>query len=145
MLSGLSVRDLLVQLADVQDQLTAVPQSVDRRLLLYQSERAIIRELRNRRAAWQRTVAGQAPRRAADPPRARVAYLRPTGPDNPKERQIMGIGDKAKNAAQDATGKAKEAAGDATDNNDLKAEGKTDQAKASVKKAGENIKDAFND
>ncbi|GAA2226626.1 CsbD family protein [Promicromonospora sukumoe] len=55
----------------------------------------------------------------------------------------MGLDDKLKNAAEDATGKAKEAAGRATDNEELEAEGKSDQAKASMKKAGENIKDVF--
>jgi uncharacterized protein YjbJ (UPF0337 family) len=55
----------------------------------------------------------------------------------------MGLADKAKNAAEDLTGKAKEVIGDVTDNDDLKAEGKADQTKASAKKAGENIKDTF--
>jgi len=51
--------------------------------------------------------------------------------------------DKIKNAAQDLGGKAKEAVGNATDNDKLAAEGKADQAKASVKKTGEDVKDAF--
>ena len=55
----------------------------------------------------------------------------------------MGIADKAKNAAQDAAGKVKEAVGDVTGNEELEAEGKKDQAGASVKKTGENVKDAF--
>jgi uncharacterized protein YjbJ (UPF0337 family) len=55
----------------------------------------------------------------------------------------MGLRDKAKNAAQDAAGKGKEAAGKATDDKELKDEGKTDQGKSSLKKAGENVKDAF--
>lgn len=55
----------------------------------------------------------------------------------------MGIADKAKNAAQDAVGKVKETVGDVTNNDELKAEGKKDQAGASAKKAGENVKDAF--
>ncbi|ORW89330.1 CsbD family protein [Mycolicibacter terrae] len=55
----------------------------------------------------------------------------------------MGLADKAKNAAQDAAGKVKEAAGKTTGNDDLKNEGKVDQGKSSLKKAGENIKDAF--
>ncbi|KRF19337.1 hypothetical protein ASG90_20880 [Nocardioides sp. Soil797] len=57
----------------------------------------------------------------------------------------MSFADKAKNAVQDATGKVKEAAGSATDNDDLEAEGKTDQAEASVKNAGEKAKDALGD
>jgi len=56
----------------------------------------------------------------------------------------MGIGDKAKHAAEDVTGHMKEAAGKMTDNERLEAEGKTDQAKADVKKAGDDVKDAFN-
>ncbi|BDZ51069.1 CsbD family protein [Frondihabitans sucicola] len=55
----------------------------------------------------------------------------------------MGLSDKIQNAAQDATGKAKEAVGKATDNESLEAEGHGDQAKASAKKAGENVKDVF--
>lgn len=55
----------------------------------------------------------------------------------------MGLDDKIKNAAQDISGKAKETTGKATDNEKLEAEGKADQTKADVKKAGENVKDAF--
>ncbi|MDO8382125.1 MULTISPECIES: CsbD family protein [Microbacterium] len=55
----------------------------------------------------------------------------------------MGIGDKIKHGAEDLAGKAKEAVGKATDNDKLVAEGKADQAKADVKKAGDNVKDAF--
>ncbi|MFJ3404890.1 CsbD family protein [Promicromonospora sp. NPDC090134] len=55
----------------------------------------------------------------------------------------MGIDDKLKNAAEDAKGKAKEAVGKATDDEELQAEGEADQTKASLKKAGENVKDAF--
>lgn len=55
----------------------------------------------------------------------------------------MSGADKMKNATEDAAGKAKEAAGKATNDRDLEAEGKSDQAKADLKKAGENVKDAF--
>jgi len=55
----------------------------------------------------------------------------------------MGSADQAKNAIADLTGKAKEAIGDATNKDDLKAEGRADQAKAKTKKAGEDVKDAF--
>ncbi len=55
----------------------------------------------------------------------------------------MGIADKAKNAAQDAAGKVKEAVGDVTGNEELEAEGTKDQASASVKKTGEDVKDVF--
>lgn len=55
----------------------------------------------------------------------------------------MSAADKIKNAAEDLTGKAKEAAGKVTDNERLETEGRSDQARADVKKAGENVKDAF--
>lgn len=55
----------------------------------------------------------------------------------------MGLGDKIKHAAEKIGGKGKEAAGKATGDESLKAEGKTDQAKAGMKQAGEKIKDAF--
>ena len=55
----------------------------------------------------------------------------------------MGLTDKAKNTAQGAKGKVKEAAGKTTGNRRLAAEGKADQSKASVKKAGEHVKDAL--
>ncbi|NEM91624.1 CsbD family protein [Galbitalea soli] len=49
----------------------------------------------------------------------------------------------AKNAAQKLVGAGKEAVGKVTGNDRLVAEGKADQAKASVKQAGEDIKDVF--
>ncbi|GAA1209098.1 CsbD family protein [Rhodoglobus aureus] len=55
----------------------------------------------------------------------------------------MSASDKIENASEDLKGKTKEATGKATDNEELEAEGKTDQAKADLKKAGENVKDAF--
>ncbi|QTE27857.1 CsbD family protein [Pengzhenrongella sicca] len=55
----------------------------------------------------------------------------------------MGIDDKIKNAVEDLTGKAKEAAGRSTDDKSLEAEGKRDQSSADLKRAGENVKDAF--
>lgn len=55
----------------------------------------------------------------------------------------MGLDDKMKNTAEDMQGKAKEKVGDATDDQDLQAEGEADQSKASLKQAGENVKDAF--
>jgi uncharacterized protein YjbJ (UPF0337 family) len=55
----------------------------------------------------------------------------------------MGIGDKAKHTAEDIGGHMKEAAGKLTDNEKLEAEGKLDQAKADMKKAGDDVKDAF--
>ncbi len=55
----------------------------------------------------------------------------------------MGLEDKINNTTDDLTGKGKEAAGKATDDERLEAEGKGDQAGADLKKAGENVKDAF--
>lgn len=55
----------------------------------------------------------------------------------------MGIEDKINNAAEDLGGKAKEGVGNATGDESMQAEGKGDQVKADLKKAGENIKDAF--
>lgn len=55
----------------------------------------------------------------------------------------MGFTEKAKNAAEDLAGKAKEAAGKVTGNDELAAEGKTDQAKSSLKDGVEDVKDAF--
>ncbi len=57
----------------------------------------------------------------------------------------MGIGDKISNKAEDAKGNAKEAAGDASNNEQMQAEGKTDQGKAGAKQGGEKAKDAWND
>lgn len=56
----------------------------------------------------------------------------------------MGIGDKAKHAAEEAVGNIKEGAGKATNDENLENEGRADQAKANVKQAGDKIKDAFN-
>ena len=55
----------------------------------------------------------------------------------------MGLREKIKHAAEKVGGKGKEAAGDAADNERLKAEGKTDQAKAELKQAADKAKDAF--
>lgn len=55
----------------------------------------------------------------------------------------MGLFDKAKHKAQEATGKGKEAYGDATDDNSTKLEGKADQAEASGKDKVDDLKDKF--
>jgi len=54
----------------------------------------------------------------------------------------MSASDKFENAAEDLKGKTKETAGKATNNERLEAEGKAEQAKADLKKAAENVKDA---
>ncbi|MGB9308082.1 MAG: CsbD family protein [Mycobacterium sp.] len=55
----------------------------------------------------------------------------------------MGADDKVKNKIEDAGGRAKEAIGNVTGDKDTKNEGRVDQAKASLKDAGEKVKDAF--
>jgi uncharacterized protein YjbJ (UPF0337 family) len=55
----------------------------------------------------------------------------------------MGLDDKVDNAADRLAGRGKETVGAATDNEDLKAEGKGQQAEADVKDAGEKAKDAL--
>jgi uncharacterized protein YjbJ (UPF0337 family) len=57
----------------------------------------------------------------------------------------MGLTDKARNKAEEATGKAKEAAGRSTGNERLEAEGRADRGEAGVKNAGEHVKDAARD
>ena len=51
--------------------------------------------------------------------------------------------DKVKNKIEDLGGRAKEAVGKATGDDDTKNEGRGDQAKSSLKDAGEKVKDAF--
>jgi len=55
----------------------------------------------------------------------------------------MGAEDKAGNKIDDLGGKAKEALGKVTGDKSTENEGKMDQAKSSLKDAGEKIKDAF--
>ena len=51
--------------------------------------------------------------------------------------------DKLKNKIEDVGGQAKEAIGKAVGDDDTKNEGRADQAKSSLKDAGEKVKDAF--
>ena len=55
----------------------------------------------------------------------------------------MAFDDKVDNKAEELGGKAKEGIGRATDDEQLEAEGKTDQKGSKLKQAGENIKDVF--
>ncbi|KDE99758.1 CsbD family protein [Mycobacterium sp. ENV421] len=55
----------------------------------------------------------------------------------------MGISDKISNKVDDVAGKAKEGVGAATGDKSTENEGKLDQAKSSLKDAGEKVKDAF--
>jgi uncharacterized protein YjbJ (UPF0337 family) len=57
----------------------------------------------------------------------------------------MGIDDKAENQGTDIKGRAKEAVGSVTGDDEMKHEGRADQAEASVKQAGEKVKDAVGD
>ena len=57
----------------------------------------------------------------------------------------MGLGDKIKNAGEEAAGKVKETTGRATDNKSLETEGRADQASANIKQAGEKAEDAVKD
>lgn len=53
----------------------------------------------------------------------------------------MGVDDRIHNKAEDLIGRGKEAVGAATDDDSLKAEGRADQAKASIKDKIEDVKD----
>ena len=55
----------------------------------------------------------------------------------------MGLQDKIENAGEQLSGKAKETTGRATDDEQLEAEGRTEQMGANLKQAGEKIKDVF--
>lgn len=55
----------------------------------------------------------------------------------------MGLDDKIKNSADKLGGKGNESAGEATGDENLRAEGKGDQAKSDLKQAGEKVKDVF--
>jgi uncharacterized protein YjbJ (UPF0337 family) len=55
----------------------------------------------------------------------------------------MGAHDKVSNKIDDVAGKAKEGLGKATGDDHTEAEGKLDQAKSSLKDAGEKVKDVF--
>jgi len=55
----------------------------------------------------------------------------------------MSTEDKLKNKIEDLGGRAKEAIGKATKDDDTRNEGRADQAKSSLKDAGEKVKDAF--
>jgi uncharacterized protein YjbJ (UPF0337 family) len=50
---------------------------------------------------------------------------------------------RTRNAAQKAKGQVKEAAGRVTGDRRLEAEGRADKTRASLKQAGEKVKDAF--
>lgn len=55
----------------------------------------------------------------------------------------MGMGDKIKAQKDKAVGKAKQKEGEATNDPNRAAQGKSDQRKADLKRAGEDVKGAF--
>ena len=55
------------------------------------------------------------------------------------------MGGKADNKGEEVKGRAKEAVGAATGDDSMKHEGRADQSKASVKQAGNKVKDAAGD
>jgi uncharacterized protein YjbJ (UPF0337 family) len=55
----------------------------------------------------------------------------------------MGADDKMDNKTEQLAGKAKEKVGETTGDEQLEAEGHTDQVKGDLKQAGEKVKDAF--
>ena len=55
----------------------------------------------------------------------------------------MSGADKVKNKIEDLGGRAKEAIGKATGDPDTRNEGRADQARSSLKDAGEKVKDSF--
>ncbi|GAA1530036.1 MULTISPECIES: CsbD family protein [Brevibacterium] len=57
----------------------------------------------------------------------------------------MGFDDKFDNKTEEFSGKAKEAVGDLTDDDELKAEGSTDELKGKTKQVGEQVKDLGKD
>lgn len=57
----------------------------------------------------------------------------------------MGLGDKAKNKAEELKGDIKEKVSDVTDNESLQAEGAGEEAGAKTKQSGEHLKDAARD
>ena len=73
-----------------------------------------------------------------------ATHRRPVGSDNAPEVP-MGFDDKVDNKGEELKGRAKEAAGSVSGDDELKNEGRADQAESSVKQAGEKVKDAVDD
>ena len=61
------------------------------------------------------------------------------------KEEPMSLGDKIKNAAEEAVGKVKETTGKVTGNEELEARGQAEQAGANVKQTGEKAKDTVKD
>jgi uncharacterized protein YjbJ (UPF0337 family) len=75
----------------------------------------------------------------------RVPGERPKGCGDYHKEPDMSTKKAAKNSAEKTKGKVKAAVGKLTGNKSLEAKGKRDEAKGSVKQAGEKIKDAAKD
>ncbi len=74
--------------------------------------------------------------------RSRTNNVSPDGGRLKKGNRRLALGDDIKNVAEKAVGNAKEAIGNATGNDKLVAEGKADQAKAAMRGAASDVKDA---
>lgn len=61
------------------------------------------------------------------------------------ERGSMGFDDRLGNKGEEVAGRAKEAMGAASDNDELRREGKADQASAGLKDKVEDVKDTVTD
>ena len=99
--------------------------------------------------SWDRTSSRSTPCWATVPGQRRPAsaasrrcrkHVSPSGPGEVNQRSSE---DKAANKATEVKGEVKEGLGQVTDNEELEAEGKTDQAKGDLKQASEKVKDAF--
>jgi uncharacterized protein YjbJ (UPF0337 family) len=73
-------------------------------------------------------------------------YVTPArGARSTREERAVGLDDKVQHQATDAKGKAKEATGAVTGDEDMKAEGRGDQAQATAEEAGRHLKEAAKD
>jgi uncharacterized protein YjbJ (UPF0337 family) len=73
-----------------------------------------------------------------------MARARTVGLCAPTEKEnVMSFLDKAKDKAEELMGKGKQQVGDKTGDEDLQAEGRSDEAKGDLKQAGEKFKDAL--
>jgi uncharacterized protein YjbJ (UPF0337 family) len=70
-------------------------------------------------------------------------WLLHTAAETTGKEPFMSLEDNASNKAEELKGQVKEQTGKATGNEELKAEGKADQASGNLKQAGEKVKDAF--
>jgi uncharacterized protein YjbJ (UPF0337 family) len=82
-------------------------------------------------------------RRAACVARTVVDTSGPPADSHTRRDDHMGADDKIKNTAEKLAGQAKEGFGKATNDDEKVAEGRSEQSSASVKQAGENVKDVF--